>query len=203
VNPVITQLGVVSGNTGCSGTSTSCCAPYKCSTELDSSDDSVRSAQYEAKVDGSDAFSPAVNVAIVDACCILPVTDITGLVCNDAANPGYDPNFPSFPQYCKREDTPAGTTAVSDDSIVDIYDANQITAGETIFNQAVLNQLACLCCSGHVFVSSSSSTGTGILLNEGRTFTSVVTCNLPAAYPSYEFVAPWVEWVTLGAGVCP
>ena len=103
MNPVITQLGVVSGNTGCSGTSTSCCAPYKCSTELDSSDDSVRSAQYEAKVDGSDAFSPAVNVAIVDACCILPVTDITGLVCNDAANPEYDPNFPSFPQYCKRD----------------------------------------------------------------------------------------------------
>ena len=207
VNPVITQLGVVSGNTGCSSASTSCCAPYKCSTELDSSDDSVRSAQYEAKVDGSDAFSPAVNVAIVDACCILPVTDITGLVCNDAANPEYDPNFPSFPQYCKREDTPAGTTAVSDDSIVDIYDANQITAGETLFNQAVLNQLACLCCSGHVFVSSSSSTGTagaGGLLIDGRTFTSVVTCNLPSAYPIIMTqLAPWADHLTLGAGVCP
>ena len=200
MNPVITQLGVVSGNTGCSGTSTSCCAPYKCSTELDSSDDSVRSAQYEAKVDGSDAFSPAVNVAIVDACCILPVTDITGLVCNDAANPEYEAGFPMYPQYCKRVDGPTSSTQLSEKTIVDIYADTQDNAVETLFNQGVLDQLACLCCSGHVFVSSSSSAAPDS--NEpllGRTFTSVVTCNLPASYP---VLTPWGDYLTLGAGVC-
>ena len=186
--PHISEYGYITNTDGCdTNYDKECCTPYKCAPvngysrygNAKSTDDSVASHQFMAKVDGEKCVAPPTNPSVADSCCILGITDITGLVCSDAAMPDIanDPNnqLPG-PEYCLRVGSHPPPSV--DNTKIKIYEDNQPGNTFTKFNQDVLDRLACLCCSGFVYATSSAN-----LAGANRRFTTVLYCNGASPYP--------------------